>query len=162
MSDAYLPTLHELQQLGICFACIGTYGLYLRDELPADYVLHDVDLVIEADEVMIRKACDYLQQYNWQLLIWNEPIQQLPVLPVLLEKFYLRAKKEALTLDLIFGGMLISNADLLARAEMIKGIPVACSQDILTLKRNRNSEIDRQITALGEKGNDRAKSNHKR
>lgn len=146
MSDTYLPTLHELQQLGIRFACIGTYGLYLRDELPADYVLHDVDLVIEADEVIIQKAFDYLQQDNWQLLIWDEPIQQLPALPVLLEKFYLRAKKEALTLDLIFGGMPLSNADLIARAEMIKGIPVASSADILALKRSRNSEIDRLIT----------------
>lgn len=146
MSDAYLPTLHDLQRLGIHFACIGTYGLYLRDELPADYVLHDVDLVIEADEAMIQKASDYLLQNNWLLLIWDEPIHQLPPLPVLLEKYYLRAKKEALTLDLIFGGMLISNADLLARAEMIKGIPVAISADILALKRSRNSEIDRQIT----------------
>lgn len=146
MSDAYLPTLHELQKLGIRFACIGTYGLYLREELPADYVLHDVDLVIEADEAMIQKAFDYLQQNNWQLLIWDELIQQLPPLPVLLEKYYLRAKKEALTLDLVFGGMLLSNADLLARAEVIKGIPVASSADILALKRSRDSEIDRQIT----------------
>lgn len=145
MSDAYLPTLHDLQKLGIRFACIGTYGLYLRDELPADYVLHDVDLVIEADEAMIQKAFDYLQQNNWQLLIWDEPIQQLPALPLLLEKYYLRAKKEALTLDVIFGGMLISNADLLTRAERIKGIPVACSQDIFTLKRSRNSDVDKLL-----------------
>lgn len=150
MSDAYLPTLYDLQKLGLRFACIGTYGLHLRNQLPAGYVLHDVDLVLETDEAMINKACAYLQKNHWQLLIWDEPIQQLPPFPQLIEKYYLRAKHGALTVDLIFGGMLLSNADLLARAEMIKGVPVASSADILALKRNRNSLVDQQIIAAGE------------
>jgi hypothetical protein len=147
MMTAYELVLRELDAIGVHFACIGTFALHLHGELPDDYVLHDVDIVIEAGAVAIETCHRHLTAQNWQFFLWDQRVDNLPALSTLQEKCYLRACKEGLCLDIIFSGLMISTPDILERSQRASGILIASLADIFYMKTQRNSPADRSLLA---------------
>lgn len=139
----YLPILRQLQGAKSPFIIIGTYALkYCYPDKMHDYAVSDCDLVIPDDLATIRTAIRVLRQAKWETTLWQETIDEEVQAASLSGKYYIRAKKEDLIIDLTFESPFISFEQLFERHQVQRGLICASLDDILYLKRIKGRAID--------------------
>lgn len=147
MADPWLESVRQLHEAGVPLLAIGSWALHLHGCLPEDYLLPDADLVLAPDEAGVQRAGTMLLAQGWTLWRWQEPVYTVPPLQELLPAFYLRALRGEARLDLTVAGLQPDYQEMQTRSCMRHGVPLACVEHILQLKRSRNSERDRVLLA---------------
>lgn len=134
-----LFTEHELE-----YAVIGTWALkYLYPDRMNDYHPKDCDLLIPGSFEQIRRFIILLENEKWQILLWERPISSDVPPSELPGKFYIRAVREDLQLDLTYENDHFSWEEILRKSTLTKGIRTASLKQILFLKSlKENSEED--------------------
>lgn len=132
--EAYLPVLRLLVEADVRLALIGTWALkaYFPDEM-RDYVLRDCDAVLEPSLENVRRAIGTLLQAGWPPMLWGEPVDAQVGAERLQGKFYLRAERDELCLDLTYECP-IGWGELVAGCEWRNGVPLAAANHIWHLK----------------------------
>jgi hypothetical protein len=93
----------------------------------------------------LNKIAESLQELDWQLYLWEEPVSYPLPLEKLAGKYYIRAKQQEAILDATYECESISWSAFKEQINYIEGIPVASLNHILHLKKCRNREKDRHI-----------------
>ncbi|MFN8395589.1 MAG: hypothetical protein U0176_13195 [Bacteroidia bacterium] len=138
--EAYISILEALVGEGVEFAVIGTWALKVHfPEAMRDYPVHDCDLVIRPEEENVRVAVRALRSQGWKVTVWERELGPEFVIADLGGKFYLRSRKEELTVDLTFECP-IPWYEMAAGIEWWNGLPLASVGDILDLKRRKARE----------------------
>jgi len=144
--EKYVSILRELSAKEIDYVTIGTWALKrLFPDRMQNYPIKDCDLIIRNDLTEIRKTILLLHNANWQVTVWESDVDELVEAEFLKGKFYLRAKKAQLTLDITYECPFISWQALSGEASTIEGCKIASLQHILHLKRLKGSEGDIRI-----------------
>jgi len=101
--DKYFPILQQFNKQQIPYAVIGTWALkWVYPNIMQDYEVKDCDLLIENKIETIRQTIHILQKSNWTVSVWETEINESVEADFLKGKYYLRATKGELTLDLTY------------------------------------------------------------
>ena len=138
--EEYLPVLQELTRGGVRFAAIGTWALkvYFPEKM-RDYVLHDCDIVLDPDFENVRLAIRVLRTAGWRVSVWGEEVSAAVPADFLRGKYYLRAVKDALNLDLTYE-CAIAWREMEAEMVELHALPIASVAHVFHLKRKKASE----------------------
>lgn len=138
--EDYLPILNALAAAGVEHAMIGTAALKLHFPTKmADYALKDCDLVLAPDEKNVLLAIAVLRAEQWEVFSWEKPVFPNATMQELTGRFYLRATKGALMLDLTYECRIPWEEMVVGRLSH-GGLQLASVNDILELKRQQGVE----------------------
>ena len=132
--ELYLPVLQKLTQSGVEYAAIGTWALKVY--FPAqmrDYVLHDCDLVLAPSLENVQLASETLKEDGWEVKVWEEALPEDLTESFLKGKYYLRARKLDLALDLTYECR-IPWEEMVQTSDPRMGVRLAAVAHILALK----------------------------
>lgn len=144
--EKYLATLRVIRDAGGRFAVVGTFGLGLQlPHLRAGLDAKDCDLFAENTLENLERVVSALSAEAWRVTAWNSEVQ-LPLSPkCLVGKFYLRATKDAFTIDITYESPCWTWARVAGSVSIIEAVPVASVEETLLAKRHRNLERDRDV-----------------
>lgn len=153
--EAYLPILRSLKEGGVEYAVIGTWALkaYFPEQMQA-YAVHDCDVVLQPDWGNVRLAVRILIHMGWEVSVWGQSVDAQFSVGDVAGKFYLRAGKDALSLDAIYECPLAWDRMAAARMSLL-GMPLAAMEHIAELKwmkaREHGNlvEVTKLMTGLG-------------
>ncbi|MGH1366584.1 MAG: hypothetical protein ACRBF0_23685 [Calditrichia bacterium] len=141
--EKYVSTLRQLSAENIAYVTIGTWALKcLFPDKMQGYPIKDCDLIIRNNMTEIRKAILLLRKNRWKVTVWESDVDEQVEAEFLKDKYYLRAKRAQLTLDITYECPFIRWQELSAKKSIIKGCNIASLQHILHLKQIKGSEND--------------------
>ncbi len=144
--NSYILILQQFNQQQIPYAVIGTWALkWMHPNIMQDYVVKDCDLLIANNITTIRQAIDILQKASWTVSVWETTINEMVDADFLKGKYYLRATKDDLILDLTYECPFIAWTTILNRQQVVRELTIANQIDILYLKRIKGRPIDFEI-----------------
>ncbi|MEL6820429.1 MAG: hypothetical protein AAFP70_01610 [Calditrichota bacterium] len=141
--------MQQLSKAEIKYVVIGTWAL--KKKYPEDlagYPVKDCDLIIAPLLRSIRQTIAVLVKNNWSVTVWEEEIDDTVEMNFLQGKFYLRARKSKLTLDITYECPFIPWQELMRDKQAYSGIPLASTKHILHLKELKGTDRDKHITKL--------------
>lgn len=128
---------------------IGTWAL--KKKYPAKlsgYPVKDCDLIIDPSFESIIRTVSVLTKSNWSVTVWEVEINETVQENFLKGKFYLRARKDELMLDITYECPFIPWQEFIAHKELFSGIPLASTDHILHLKELKGTDRDRRTIHL--------------
>lgn len=145
----YTSILQKFTQHGIAYAAFGTWALkQLHPKLMLDYSIEDCDLLVDNKLENINKLIHLLRQSKWSTTLWNKPIHDLVTKDELKNKYYLRAFKSSLIIDITYEYPLYSWTEIADAIAVHQGISFASTEHILGFKRYRGQEKDLQVISI--------------
>lgn len=136
----YISILQQLYRADVMYVAMGTWALkYYFTTQMKDYVLQDCDIVLAPTLNNLHKAIQVLQAENWETTVWNENIPLNAPQDFFQGKYYIRAKKGSLILDMTYE-YAIDWETLWACAIETKQISIASVLHILMLKYEKIKE----------------------
>ena len=147
--EAYFPILNALHEAKVEFAIIGTWALKLYFPFKmADYELNDCDLVMDPSIKNIRKAIKVLKADEWQVKVWEDEVTEIVKWAELKGKYYLRATKDALRLDLTYENNLVPWPVMVGTIQWRCELPLAHLINVKFLKEMKGSPKDLETLEL--------------
>lgn len=144
--EEYFHALAKLTDANVRYAVIGTFGLLAHGLVVEEYIVSDCDLIVEQEQ--LKTAWETLRNDGWDTFLWEERIHEFPSVEQLRDKYYVRARRGTLTIDICYENGSIDYAQWINRRKRIGEIFVASTEDILELKRENNREKDRRLLDL--------------
>lgn len=134
-SVEYQDLLRKLSTSGAHFLVIGSMGLYLHRPLELrEYFIPDCDLLTRPDRENISVLISELEKEGFDIRLWDMPWRKVPK-NEWEGKWYLRARKGELQIDLTFECPWLDFDSAMSGALRIDGFLVAAERDIWHLKK---------------------------
>lgn len=147
--NAYQNILRKLLLEEIQYVVIGTWALKKKyPEILTSYPVKDCDLIIDPSLSAIRRSIKTLKSNSWSVSVWENEIDETVERCFLKGKFYLRARKSELTLDITYECPFIPWKDLWKSRAKKSDIPLASMNHILYLKELKGTDHDKDIIKL--------------
>jgi hypothetical protein len=126
-----LSLLHDLARAGLRFQVFGSTGLALHHPRLLDvYPLPDLDLLLPPEHDALRALVRALQDRDFRVSSWGEPWEDRWGPDELRGRFYLRATRDALTVDATYEATYQEDAWSPGELLLLGGVPV-CSEGLL-------------------------------
>ncbi len=155
----YKNILQLFSENQLPYAVIGTWALKeLYPQFMNDYRPKDCDLLIPNEPDIVRQFLNILEKNNWNLTLWGTPIRSAVSSDKLKGKFYVRAEKASLQLDITYENEYFSWEDISMGSHVCNQIHYASLDLILFLKRCKKSERSDSIIKRFDAFNDDTKS----
>jgi hypothetical protein len=141
--ESYFEILQQFSAARVEYCVIGTWALkaYFPKEM-REYELHDCDLAIHPTVSNIQNAADILRLNGWELRIWGAEIPELISAELLTGKYYVRAQKAELTLDLSYALEHPNWAQMSEGVVPWEGFSLAALRHIVMLKLQKGKAED--------------------
>lgn len=145
----YFNILRAFNENQIKYLAIGTWALKMYfPEKMKDYEINDCDILIENDIHEIRRLIKLLINYEWQVEVWNEEINESVKTNFLKGKYYIRVLKGNLCLDISYEYPLVYWADIYNDKIRLNSFYLASVNDIFFLKKAKGTKKDLAIINL--------------
>jgi hypothetical protein len=122
---------------------LGTFGLVLHGWIDASHAA-DVDVLARVQQVPDMVV--WLMAHGFRVWSWQDELTGPPSLERLTGRFYVRARRGSLVLDVTYEGLDVDA--WLGDAANVDGIAVGNALRIVAAKRRRDNENDRRVLAL--------------
>lgn len=141
--EDYVSILKAFVNADIEFAVIGTWALkcYFPKEME-NYPILDCDLVLNPDIQNIQKAFEELKKNGFRPSVWGKVFEKMPSQENLAGKFYMRAEKNRLRLDLTYECEWIEWEKMKSETVWVNEIPLASISHIKMLKEIKGQAKD--------------------
>lgn len=145
----YFDILKVFNENQIEYLIIGTYALKIYfPEKMNDYKINDCDILIENDIHEIQILIKLLIKFDWQVEVWNIAIDESVEAEFLKGKYYIRALKDDLCIDISYEYPLISWENIHGNKSELNEFPLASINDIFLLKKAKGTAKDLAIINL--------------
>lgn len=144
--EAYIPILEKLTNARINHLIIGTWALkYSYPEKMVRYQVTDCDILIENDLNQIRNCISQLMENDWVVTCWEEEVDDQVRREDLAGKFYLRATKPTMKLDITYECPFFEWQEMHNQKVVIDQLPMASLNHILSLKKIKGTDQDLKV-----------------
>lgn len=139
----YFEILRQLQAGGIRFLIMGTWALkYAYPRKMEGYEVLDCDIVLENTMTNIRNSIRLLRRCQWEVSLWQRPVDETVQAEMLKGKYYLRAIQADLVLDLSYEYLPFTWDALWAERQERASFQLVAYQQILAMKELRGNPKD--------------------
>lgn len=148
MNHSYDAILQKFSESELTYCLIGTLGFsYLGYDL-GEYIVKDCDLVISRADGSLQRAVEILQQERWRLTVWQAPLLMPLDDEQLQGKYYVRALKDDLTVDLLYEHDVFSIENILYSATICRNVKVAPKEILVELKQAAGRPQDLELLKI--------------
>ncbi|WP_400191068.1 hypothetical protein [Hymenobacter sp. B81] len=113
---------------------MGTFALRLRYPRVPRRLVHDCDLQLPPDPVLLSQLTQLLQAAGWRVTLWEQPVP-LPLHgSALVGRYYLRARRAGAVLDCAYENDDLAWPDFAAGCQWHQGLPLLRAEVILQQK----------------------------